>query len=344
MENPFTFDDFLKYSRRHSATDEAALKACRGYMRKAMKALDDAGAPDEDGDGVPDALEVKAVDYHSLVEMVEDAILEAIDLDDDTPTALLPYRVSDESDDDEPNILVYDDYAILMAGPESYRVGYAIEAGAVALDAPATWARVEAEWRPVAGAAPYAEAEEMAQASTAEIKMLPDGRLLVPGIRYGGRDLVGDTFTKATDLGAARSFVGMPVYYDHAQRGIKSQIGHVSAYEATDQGIDFYVELDRNHKYKAAIERLYAEKALGGTTGALSHLVVREGGELKRWIVGELSVSPTPAEPRTLPSTKATAEAISEALTGAVDGELARRLAQTYYTLLAYRLRSRYPK
>jgi hypothetical protein len=184
----------------------------------------------------------------------------------------------------------------------------------------------------------------MTQAPAGAIKMLPDGRMLVAGIRYGGRDLVGDTFTKATDLGAARSFVGMPVYYDHAQRGIKSQIGHVTAYEATDQGIDFVVELDRNHKYKAAIERLYAEKALGGTTGALSHLVVRNGGELKRWIVGELSLSPTPAEPRTLPSTKATPEASPEASTDATAGDVARLLAQTHTDVLAYRLRSRYPK
>jgi hypothetical protein len=184
----------------------------------------------------------------------------------------------------------------------------------------------------------------MAQAPTAEIKMLADGRLLIPGIRYGGRDLVGDTFTKSTDLGMARSFVGMPVYYDHAQRGIKSQIGHVAAYQPTDDGIDFYVELDRSHKYKATIERLYSEKALGGTTGALPHLVVREGGELKRWILGELSVSPTPAEPRNIPGTQAPTKAAPEASQGAAGGELARVLAATTNGFLAYRLRSRYGK
>lgn len=185
--------------------------------------------------------------------------------------------------------------------------------------------------------------QALAMAPAGEIKMLPDGRLLVKGIRYGGHDLVGDTFTKSTDLGASRSFVGMPVYYDHAQRGIKSQIGHVAAYEATDEGIDFLVELDRNHKYKATIERLYQAKALGGTTGALSHLVVREGGELKRWIVGELSVSPTPAEPRNLlSSTKAAAEATPEASTDAAGGELARMLAHVTIGPLTYRLRRRY--
>jgi hypothetical protein len=38
------------------------------------------------------------------------------------------------------------------------------------------------------------------------------------GIVYGGQDLNGDLFTKATDLGDTRRFVGTPVYYDHGRR------------------------------------------------------------------------------------------------------------------------------
>lgn len=137
------------------------------------------------------------------------------------------------------------------------------------------------------------------QAPVGEIKMLADYRMRIKGVVYGGRDLEGDKFVKATDLGAERSFVGMPVFYDHAQRGIKSQIGKVVAFEYADDGIDFDIELDRHRKYARTVLALYENKALGGSSGALGHLVVREGGELKRWIMGELSLTPTAMEPRT---------------------------------------------
>jgi 2'-5' RNA ligase len=184
----------------------------------------------------------------------------------------------------------------------------------------------------------------MAHSPTAEVKMLDDGRLLVRGISYGACDLAGDTFTKSTDLGAARSFVGTPVYYDHAKYGIKSQIGQVVSYKATDDGIDFYVELNRHQKYIDTITRLYQKGALGGSTGAASHLVVREGGMLKRWIVAELSLTPTPCSPENLPGTQAPTKAAPEAPHGAAGGELARVLAATTNGFLAYRLRSRYGK
>lgn len=143
------------------------------------------------------------------------------------------------------------------------------------------------------------ELPPLALAPVGEVKAITDARLRVRGIVYGGRDLVGDTFTPETDLGASRSFVGMPVYYDHAMGGIKSQIGTVVAYEFHDDGIDFDVELDKHKRYVETVLRLARAKALGGSTGALPHLVVREGGVIKRWIAGELSLTPTAAEPRT---------------------------------------------
>lgn len=120
------------------------------------------------------------------------------------------------------------------------------------------------------------------------------------GVVYGGADLTGDTFTKATDFGETRPFVGMPVYYDHALGSMRGQIGTVKSWTPADDGIDVEIELDRRNRYAAEVMRLVKSGALGLSTGALSHLVVREDGELKRWIVGEISLTPTPAEPRTL--------------------------------------------
>jgi HK97 family phage major capsid protein len=126
------------------------------------------------------------------------------------------------------------------------------------------------------------------------------------GIVYGGKDLTGDVFTKATDLGDTRSPIGMPVYYDHGLSSIRGQIGTVKAWTPSDDGIDVQIELDKRLDYIDDVMKLVKSGALGLSTGALSHLVVRQAGELKRWVVGEISLTPTPAEPRTLTEVKAT--------------------------------------
>jgi len=150
-----------------------------------------------------------------------------------------------------------------------------------------------------------------AKSITSSIKAIGDYALQGRGIVYGGADLVGDTFTKATDLGETRSFVGMPVYYDHALGGLKSQIGEVKAWTPDAEGIEVEIEIDRRHRYADQVMKLVQSGALGLSTGALSHLVVRDGGEIKRWIVGEISLTPTPAEPRTLTEVKSAEDAAS---------------------------------
>lgn len=125
------------------------------------------------------------------------------------------------------------------------------------------------------------------------------------GVVYGGSDLTGDRFTASTDFGDTRSPVGMPVYYDHALGGMRGQIGIVKSWQPNDDGIDVEIELDRRKAYVKEVMDMVKAGALGLSTGAVSHLVVREGGELKRWVVGEISLTPTPAEPRTLTEVKA---------------------------------------
>jgi HK97 family phage major capsid protein len=138
------------------------------------------------------------------------------------------------------------------------------------------------------------------------VKAVGDYVLRGRGIVYGGKDLTGDRFTKDTDLGTTRSPIGMPVFYDHAMSSIRGQIGTVKAWTPTDDGIDVEIELDKRLSYIDDVMKLVRMGALGLSTGSMSHLVVRKGGELKRWMVGEISLTPTPAEPRTLTEVKAT--------------------------------------
>lgn len=148
------------------------------------------------------------------------------------------------------------------------------------------------------------------------VKAIGEYTLKGKGIVWGGRDLQGDTFTPNTDLGETRSFIGMPVYYDHSLGDLRRQIGVVKAWAPDDDGIDVEIELDRRDKYAKQVMQLVKRGALGLSTGALSHLVVREAGELKRWVVGEISLTPTPAEPRTTATSDV--EATAKGVTAAV--------------------------
>lgn len=132
------------------------------------------------------------------------------------------------------------------------------------------------------------------------LKAIGDYAIRGRGVVFGGVDLVGDTFTTDTDFGrTADTMPGMPVYYDHALSGLRSQIGTLKAWVPSDDGIDVEIELDRANKYARQVMELVKKGALGLSTGALPHVVERINGVIKRWVVGEISLTPTPAEPRT---------------------------------------------
>lgn len=130
------------------------------------------------------------------------------------------------------------------------------------------------------------------------VKMVTPYTVRGRAVVFGGQDLTGEYFTADTNFGT-RPIVGAPAYYDHALGGIKSQIGTVKAWEPTDDGIDVEIELDRRHKYFKEFVELVEAKALGISTGTASHLSHRHGPEIKAWPLVEVSLTPTPAEPRT---------------------------------------------
>jgi HK97 family phage major capsid protein len=136
------------------------------------------------------------------------------------------------------------------------------------------------------------------------VKFVSDYVVSGRAVVFGGRDLVGDIFTKETDFGLGRSLVGMPIYWDHAMGGIKSQIGQTIDYRITDEGIDIVIELNKHHKYIKEITELIEAGVVGLSTGAPAHLVMRKsidiGEWIQRWPLSEGSLTVHPAEPRTL--------------------------------------------
>jgi hypothetical protein len=123
------------------------------------------------------------------------------------------------------------------------------------------------------------------------------------GIVFGGRDLQGDTFTPEVEIGldwwpAAQP----PVFYEHGRHAVigPTKLGNVRRIEKRDVGYWVEAELDRHQRYVRDIEVLIDACALGWSSGAVAHLVERDGGVIRRWPVYEFSLTPTPAEPRTL--------------------------------------------
>lgn len=105
-------DEPTKAGRRHSTTDEAYMRAGMGHLRKAAEAFKSAGAPDLDGDGVPDAAEGKSLNYDAEARRVRDAWYQAHP-DTGTPGSVSPWPDT-----------VADDHLIVNEAGQLYRVPY----------------------------------------------------------------------------------------------------------------------------------------------------------------------------------------------------------------------------
>lgn len=127
------------------------------------------------------------------------------------------------------------------------------------------------------------------------------------------KDLDGEYFTAETFLGT-KDGNGVDTYFHHGKKmrlpdemdaAVKSQIDALADYvfapiKTTRDAIGIFAEvvLDLAKKYEEAVHGLVTKGALGWSSGAITHLVrMGEGGEIKRWPIGEASLTPTPAEP-----------------------------------------------
>lgn len=119
------------------------------------------------------------------------------------------------------------------------------------------------------------------------------------GVIFGGVDLEGETFTSETDFMPDLVPVKL-VLYDHGlQKTVRHTLG--KAKEKIDEvGIWVEAQLDRHKDYVSEILQLIDEGILGWSSGSVGHLVERDGKTIKRWPIVEYSLTPTPAEPRTI--------------------------------------------
>ena len=130
-----------------------------------------------------------------------------------------------------------------------------------------------------------------------------DGTIVVfgPGVVFGGRDTDGDSFTKQTNFQI--DFVpNKPVFYRHrSDPNVKERIGTVTDIQTKDEGIWFEAQLNNSTRYLKSIKRLIDLGVMGYSTGTAPQLInKKESGEIETWPIVELSITPVPAEPRTL--------------------------------------------
>jgi hypothetical protein len=223
----------------------------------------------------------------------------------------------DGDDDDEGcEVYVYPKFAVACLAKGDYQIPYTVEDGAIVIASPPDWKRVEKEWKVVGGGAPQSPAEPTsgspASVMGGAVKMMDDGTIVAQAIAYGDAEhpdmsAYSDYFTKSTDLWLGR-WADRPMLYHHGQDDATRDdpvIGVWTKAWADDAGVWMQGQLDKAHRYHAAIKELTRRGLLRISTDSAPHLVQRQAqpngtNEIKVWPVYAASLTPTAAEPRLL--------------------------------------------
>lgn len=122
------------------------------------------------------------------------------------------------------------------------------------------------------------------------------------GVIFGGKDMQGESFSPETDF-SLDLVPRKPVFYDHRMDEVKHALGFADNKNIKADGIGLWLEaqLERSQDYIDEVMKLIEKGVLGWSSGSVPHLVdILIGGKIKSWPIVEFSLTPTPAEPRTL--------------------------------------------
>ncbi len=122
------------------------------------------------------------------------------------------------------------------------------------------------------------------------------------GVVFGGRDLQGETFTKDTDFWLDKLTRTPPALYQHGKdaKTRRDLLGRATVSDPDDVGLWVEAQLDLSKRYAEALLPLLNDGKLGWSSGTAGHLAERQGAKITSWPIVEMSLTPTPAEPRTL--------------------------------------------
>ena len=133
------------------------------------------------------------------------------------------------------------------------------------------------------------------------VKSVTDDEVVLEGygIVFNTQDLHGEMFTPETDL-MLENVKAVPVLWEHTATGVSDILGYARHIKTDEFGVLFELTLKRSNKYVEMVKKLVERGRLGLSTGALPQTIQRDGSVIKRWQVGELTTTVTPAEFRTL--------------------------------------------
>lgn len=198
----------------------------------------------------------------------------------------------------EDSVIVGEDY-----GGSYYRVAYTINAGEVELAPRDQWQAVEKEWVAFKGLTTLVY-------DGGSVKALGGGKVGGHLVVFGSSDaldLHGEFFDTDTDFDVDPDEYGtkrMSTYYQHGLDPVLGQrvIGKGIVMGKDDVGVWFEAQLNMRDEYERAIYQLAEAGKLGWSSGTAGHLCQRERGKkgvrIKRWVLVEATLTPTPADPR----------------------------------------------
>lgn len=120
-------------------------------------------------------------------------------------------------------------------------------------------------------------------------------------------DVEAEFFTPESDFwDEALKSLRRPLTYDHAQEeATKSApiVGFIDGFGDDEIGRWYEAELEKNHRYRKAVDRLISQRALGSSSDSAPQYVVRKSAKngatwLAVWPWFACALTPTPAEPR----------------------------------------------
>ena len=145
------------------------------------------------------------------------------------------------------------------------------------------------------------------KAADLTVKSLGNGRLGGYAVLWGSsaqRDLTGEYFTQETrELDAIfTAMKRLPLLYHHGADGKMETavVGPVDVMQRDEAGLWYEAQIALAGEYRQALEGLVEQGLLGTSSGTLpaARRVERRSGRITRWPIAELSLTPTPAEPR----------------------------------------------
>lgn len=192
---------------------------------------------------------------------------------------------------------VFDDYLIVESGDSLWKVPYTQDGDGVTFSPRADWEAVKRGYVAKALARKAHDTKAYVLAET-------DTHFTVGGygVVFGGKDLEGETFSKDTDFWLDRLTRTPPVLYQHGrdEKVRTVPLGQGAIDDPDDIGLWVEAQIELAGKYAEAIRELVGKGLLGWSSGTAGHLAQRDGPRIKSWPIVEMSLTPTPAEPRTL--------------------------------------------